>query len=103
MPSERDAFARERILWASRNGTRARLMLSTYLQLDGKGAEFCDQFATIKGTSRDILVGRENVWNKLVGLSIFLFVPTYTLSSRQGCIAEEPYAGNPHVRFCEGH
>jgi len=28
---------------------------------------------------------------------------TYTSSSRWGCITEEPYAGNLHVRFCEGH
>ena len=27
----------------------------------------------------------------------------YTLSSLRGCVTEEPYAGNPHVRFCEGH
>jgi len=28
---------------------------------------------------------------------------TYTLSSNQGYITEEPYAGKLHVRFCEGH
>jgi RNA-directed DNA polymerase len=27
----------------------------------------------------------------------------FTLSSLRGCVTEEPYAGNPHVRFCEGH
>jgi len=27
----------------------------------------------------------------------------YTLSSLRGGVTEEPYAGNPHVRFCEGH
>jgi len=28
---------------------------------------------------------------------------TYTLSSKQGCLTEEPCAGNLHARFCEGH
>jgi len=28
---------------------------------------------------------------------------TYPLSSKRGYTTEEPYAGNPHVRFCEGH
>jgi len=28
---------------------------------------------------------------------------TYTPSSYWGNLTEEPYAGNPHVRFCEGH
>jgi len=28
---------------------------------------------------------------------------TYASSSSKGYITEEPYAGNPHVRFCEGH
>lgn len=27
----------------------------------------------------------------------------YTLSSAFGSVTEEPYEGNPHVRFCEGH
>lgn len=27
----------------------------------------------------------------------------YTLSSQQGCITEEPCAGNLHAGFCEGH
>lgn len=27
----------------------------------------------------------------------------FTLSSLRGGATEEPYAGNPHVRFCEGH
>jgi len=27
----------------------------------------------------------------------------FTLSSVRGGVTEEPYAGNPHVRFCEGH
>jgi len=27
----------------------------------------------------------------------------FTLSSLRGCVTEEPYAGNPHVRFCEAH
>lgn len=28
---------------------------------------------------------------------------TYTLSSKQGCLTEEPCAGNLQARFCEGH
>jgi len=28
---------------------------------------------------------------------------SYTPSSNRGYFTEEPYAGNPHVRFCEGH
>jgi RNA-directed DNA polymerase len=28
---------------------------------------------------------------------------TYTLSSKRGCIAEEPCEGKLHARFCEGH
>jgi len=28
---------------------------------------------------------------------------TYTLSSKQGCLTEEPCVGNPQARFCEGH
>jgi group II intron reverse transcriptase/maturase len=27
----------------------------------------------------------------------------YASSSNRGYLTEEPYAGNPHVRFCEGH
>ena len=29
--------------------------------------------------------------------------PVTCLDSKQGGFSEEPYAGNPHVRFCEGH
>lgn len=28
---------------------------------------------------------------------------TYTLSSKRGCLTEEPCVGNPQARFCEGH
>jgi hypothetical protein len=32
-----------------------------------------------------------------------IYYSLFTLSSLRGCVTEEPYAGNPHVRFCEGH
>jgi len=32
-----------------------------------------------------------------------IYHSTYTLSSLRGGVTEEPYAGNLHVRFCEGH
>ena len=32
-----------------------------------------------------------------------IYHSTYTLSPVRGSATEEPYAGKPHVRFCEGH